>query len=237
MIVIGILLIVLVLFFVVCYNRLRRLGVKVEESSSGIDVALEKRYDLLSEELEAVKKFLQHEYETYTAVAAARAGTEMEEKRREAQGRLTEEMLKEMEREVTRQTEAMEQIAGKMGEARQEQDGQKDAPQPGAQESRMDRLTHIHHSLGSVKSAVDALSEQYPVLYSAASMEHFQRDILNTEEHLQAARRLYNANASLYNQTLASIPYVLFAGICGMKRAAFYEVEEKKKEVRISFDK
>lgn len=233
---IGIL-IVLVLFFAVCFNRLRRLAVKVEESASGIDVALEKRYDLLSEELEAVKKFLKHEYETYTAVAAARAGTGMEEKRLEAQNRLTEEMLRKMEQEVDRQTEAMERIAGKMGQAREGQDGPEAGVQAGGQENRMDRLTQIHHSLGSVKSAVDALSEQYPVLYSAASMEHFQRDILNTEEHLQAARRLYNANASLYNQTLASIPYVLFAGICGMKRADFYEIDEKKKEFRMSFDK
>ena len=54
-------LIVLVVGYIALYNQLRRLEVKVEEGSSGIDVALEKRYDMLSEQMEAVKKFLNHE--------------------------------------------------------------------------------------------------------------------------------------------------------------------------------
>lgn len=61
------------------YNRLRRLSVKVEEGSSGIDVALEKRYDMLSEEIEAVKRFLAHEWDVYTEVAAIRSAKELEE--------------------------------------------------------------------------------------------------------------------------------------------------------------
>lgn len=39
----------LVLCYVRMYNRLKRLSVKVQEGSAGIDVALEKRYDMLSE--------------------------------------------------------------------------------------------------------------------------------------------------------------------------------------------
>ena len=37
----------LVLCYVRMYNRLKRLFVKVQEGSAGIDVALEKRYDML----------------------------------------------------------------------------------------------------------------------------------------------------------------------------------------------
>ena len=43
--------VIIVIAYILFYNRLRKLAVKVEESSAGIDVALEKRYDLLSEEL------------------------------------------------------------------------------------------------------------------------------------------------------------------------------------------
>ena len=57
-----------IVFYISAYNKLRRLSVKVEEGSAGIDVALEKRYDMLSEEIEAVKKFLQHEYDTYVLI-------------------------------------------------------------------------------------------------------------------------------------------------------------------------
>ena len=64
---VGICLIVLVVVaFILTYNRLQRLSVKVEESASGIDIALEKRWDLLNELLSAVKKYLSHEYETLT---------------------------------------------------------------------------------------------------------------------------------------------------------------------------
>lgn len=46
---------ILLILYVKFYNRLQRLFVKVQEGSAGIDVALEKRYDMLSEEIEAVK--------------------------------------------------------------------------------------------------------------------------------------------------------------------------------------
>ena len=63
---------VLLILYIKFYNRLRRLSVKVQEGSAGIDVALEKRYDMLSEEIEAVKKYLAHEYQIYTEVTSTR---------------------------------------------------------------------------------------------------------------------------------------------------------------------
>lgn len=69
----------LVLCYVRMYNRLKRLSVKVQEGSAGIDVALEKRYDMLSEEIEAVKKYLAHEYQIYTEVTSTRAGKKLNE--------------------------------------------------------------------------------------------------------------------------------------------------------------
>ena len=71
--------------FVLMYNRLQRLSVKVDEAASGIDVALEKRWDLLNELLAAVKKYLTHEYETLTGVTALRSGAEAEKRRLDQQ--------------------------------------------------------------------------------------------------------------------------------------------------------
>ena len=90
--------------------------------------------------------------------------------------------------------------------------------------------------VGGVGTAVNALAEQYPVLYSSVSMEHFQRSISDVEEHLQAARRLYNANVSLYNQTIASFPWLVVARIHGMEKAEFYEIDDKKREFKVNFD-
>lgn len=73
---IAVLLVLLIVGFILMYNRLQRLRVKVEEAGSGIDVALEKRYDMLSELLESVKKYLSHEYQTLTGVTALRSGAQ-----------------------------------------------------------------------------------------------------------------------------------------------------------------
>lgn len=102
-------------------------------------------------------------------------------------------------------------------------------------EQKIGLMSSIQNGLGRVNSAIDALSEQYPTLYSSVSMEHFQKIIYDTEEHLQAARRLYNANVSLYNQKIASFPWLLVARLHGMKEAEFYEAEEKKKDYRVMF--
>ena len=51
-------------------NRMRRELVKIDEAASGIDVALTKRFDLLTKEVAVVKGYAKHESETLTNVIA-----------------------------------------------------------------------------------------------------------------------------------------------------------------------
>jgi Uncharacterized conserved protein len=53
-------------------NRLRREQVKIDEAASGIDVALTKRFDLLTKEVAVVKGYAKHESETLTNVISMR---------------------------------------------------------------------------------------------------------------------------------------------------------------------
>lgn len=235
--------------YICLYNRLRRLHVKVEEGSSGIDVALEKRYDLLSEELEAVKKYLNHEKETYTSVASIRARKELDEKALEKQGHMSEEAIRTINEEISSQAERLNRIKKQIenqsgwrklshkGQEMREADLKKGeaAHQMGVNQ-KVNMLASIHKDLNGVGTAVDALAEQYPVLYSSLTMEYFQKTIFDVEEHLQAARRLYNANVSLYNQKLVTVPYVFIAGIHRMEKADFYEIQENKKSFAVKFD-
>ena len=55
-------------------NQLRALEVKIEESLSGIDVALTKRYDLLTKMLQTTKGYAKHEAETLENVIKWRNG-------------------------------------------------------------------------------------------------------------------------------------------------------------------
>jgi len=64
-------------------NRLKREQIKIDEAASGIDVALTKRFDLLTKTVAVVKGYAKHESETLTNVIAMRqpgASASMKEK-------------------------------------------------------------------------------------------------------------------------------------------------------------
>lgn len=244
LIIVAAVIVALAAWYISLYNRLRRLSVKVQEGSAGIDVALEKRYDMLSEELEAVKKFLQHEYDVYTGITAVRTGKELEEAAFEEKKGLSKEAAQTIQKTINEQQLQMQEIKKQMEQRRvqtsQEADGGADsgenlAAQQMSLNQKLGLLTSVQQGLSGVSSSINALAEQYPILFSVRTMEHFQRDIFDAEEHLQAARRLYNANVSLYNQRIEMFPYLIVAKLHGMKKADFYEVEEKKKTFEVKF--
>ena len=109
---------VLLILYIKFYNRLRRLSVKVQEGSAGIDVALEKRYDMLSEEIEAVKKYLAHEYQIYTEVTSTRAGKELNESIFQEKKQLSEEAVKAISETITEQQKQMETIRQQLEQQR-----------------------------------------------------------------------------------------------------------------------
>lgn len=69
---IGVFIIFIVLYYVFVYNRLQRLINNTDEASSGIDIALNKRYDLISSLVNVVKGYSKHESEVFTQVAVIR---------------------------------------------------------------------------------------------------------------------------------------------------------------------
>ncbi len=217
--------IVMLLLFVYIYsfNKVKKLKVKVEEGSAGIDVALEKRFDLLTEEIEAVKKYLRHEEELYKDITALRSGTALEERKLSNQEHLSKEALDTINAEMHRQANQLLQL-------------KKNWKHQNLLHEKINLMSGAHRDLSNIGSSVNALAEQYPVLYSSISMEHFQHSIFDAEEHLQAARRLYNANASIYNQALSTIPTLWVGKLHGMQKAPFYEVENSKKTFTVNFD-
>lgn len=230
-----VLLILLAIGYAFLYNRLRKLYVKVEESSSDIDVALEKRFDLLSEEIETVKKYLSHEYKLFMDVTAVRTGISTEETTRQQQ-MLTEEALKTIDEQISRQARNMAQIQKQLFKNPLRNELKQTAQYDASVNQKINLLANAHRDLANVGANIDALTEQYPKLCSWISMDQFQRCIFDSEEHLQAARRLYNANASLYNQMLVCIPWSLIGALCHMEKAPFYEVEDSKRSFPVNFE-
>ena len=57
-----------------------------------------------------------------------------------------------------------------------------------------------------------------------------QKAVANTEEHLQAARRLYNANVTRINTVIVTFPKSIVANKIKMERKPYFEAEEAKRE-------
>lgn len=161
---------IVVIWYISTLNKLNRMIVKVDESLSGIDVALTKRYDVLTKMIDVVKGYAKHEKDTLFEVIKLRSNMTLKEKSKANQ--VMDENLKK----------------------------------------------------------INIVAESYPELKSSENYKALQLSISDVEEHLQAARRLYNSNVSLYNQLLVTFPSSLVANNKGMTKRDFFEADEIKRE-------
>lgn len=163
-----------VLWAVKASNNIKRMEIKVDEAFSGIEVALTKRYDMLTKMLDVCKGFMEHESELFSKVISLRKGMSL----------------------------------GEMGKADRE--------------------------MGELTGRLFAVVENYPELPSAQVFTELQQGIRDAEEHLQAARRLYNASVSRYNTAITVFPDSLLAR--GRSPREFFEAEDAKREdVKMQF--
>jgi LemA protein len=86
------------------------------------------------------------------------------------------------------------------------------------------------HKLDSAASQIQIVAESYPELRSSDNYRQFQDAILDSEDHLQAARRLYNNNVSSFNQAIVVFPASIIAGMSHFTALEFFEVEEAKRK-------
>ncbi len=82
-----------------------------------------------------------------------------------------------------------------------------------------------------------AVSENYPVLRASENFLELQRELRDTEDKIQAARRFYNGNVRDLNIKIESFPVNLIASNFGFKQAEFFEIEEAaaKEPVKVRF--
>ena len=174
--VIVILIVVLIIVFwcIRTVNGFKKKEIRVEEGLSGVEVALTKRYDMLTKMLDTAKGYMAHESELFTKVIALRRGMSVTE----------------------------------MNEAQQQMD--------------------------SLSGKLFAVAESYPELRSSDVFVELQRGIRDAEEHLQAARRLYNSSVTAYNTAIAMFPAKLLAGSRQPKE--FFAADASKREdVKMTF--
>ncbi|MEQ8840477.1 MAG: LemA family protein [Acidimicrobiales bacterium] len=77
-----------------------------------------------------------------------------------------------------------------------------------------------------------AVSEAYPDLVASAHFLDLQRELVTTENRIQASRRLFNGNVRDYNRRVASIPSALIAFVGRFEKADYFEVEPAVRDAR-----
>ncbi len=178
-IIIAVVALIIILWFIGVMNRLRQLELKVNEAESGIDVALTKRFDMLTKMLQTTKGYAKHEAETLEKVVKWR------------QGIPKEATLKDKE--------------------------------------------EFFNQLNQVAQGINVVVEKYPDLKANTVFMELQSAVANTEEHLQAARRLYNANVTTINTIIVTFPQSIVANMIKMEKKPYFEAEEQKRQ-DVQFD-
>ncbi|MEM1446111.1 MAG: LemA family protein [Planctomycetota bacterium] len=169
LIVIGVLLLVVLTWFIGTYNGFVRFRQHVAESWSNVDTELQRRYDLIPNLVSVCKGYAKHEADVFERVTQARAA-------------------------------AMNEQGGVGPQAQRE--------------------TELTGSLGRLL----AVSEAYPDLKASENFLELQRELANTEDRIQAARRFYNANVRDLNTRVDSLPSNLVAKAFSFERAEYFEL-------------
>ncbi|MEK7627320.1 MAG: LemA family protein [Patescibacteria group bacterium] len=89
---------------------------------------------------------------------------------------------------------------------------------------------------GALKS-IFAIAEAYPQLKANENFIELQRELSDTENKIQAARRFYNSNIMALNTLIESFPQNIIAGAFKFEKEKFFEIEEsaEKELPKVSF--
>lgn len=77
-----------------------------------------------------------------------------------------------------------------------------------------------------------AVTESYPELVASAHFLELQRELVTTEDRIQASRRLFNGNVRDYNRRVEAIPSRIIAALGRFSRADYFEVEPAVRDAR-----
>lgn len=75
-----------------------------------------------------------------------------------------------------------------------------------------------------------AIGESNPYLQASEQFLNLQKNLTKMESQLQAARRIYNGDVTLYNITISTFPNSFFASLFGFHEEELFVIEEYKKE-------
>ncbi|MDI6717563.1 MAG: LemA family protein [Patescibacteria group bacterium] len=93
------------------------------------------------------------------------------------------------------------------------------------------------NALSNTLKTLFAVSENYPDLKSNVNFLDLQRELADTENKIQSARRFYNGNVMDYNTKTETFPANLISGIFGFNKEEFFGIEnsQERESVKVKF--
>jgi len=98
------------------------------------------------------------------------------------------------------------------------------AAKPGVDAGRFDS----ERQLGARLKQLLLLQEAYPQLKADANFRDLSAKLVDTEDHLQYARRFYNGAVKQYRDRQESFPHVLVARAFGFAPLPFFETDDRE---------
>jgi LemA protein len=92
------------------------------------------------------------------------------------------------------------------------------------------KVGEAENILSGTLKTLFAVAENYPDLKASVNFLELQRELRDTEDKIQAARRFYNTNVRDFNTKIESFPANIIAGMFGFKTREFFEAEAAEKE-------
>lgn len=157
------------------YNAIVRHSKKVDQGFSGIEVMLKKRYDLIPNLVNAIKKLMDHEKSLIENITNIRT-------------RLLENPKDQGEKFL------------------------------------------LENQLSNAMGQLFVSMENYPQIKSDKNMLQLQQSLNECEEHISAARRIYNSVTTSYNTYIEVIPNNIVASASGFSEKPLFEVKEQERE-------
>ena len=96
----------------------------------------------------------------------------------------------------------------------------------------MKEVSESKNMLSVALKSIFALSENYPDLKANANFMELQRELRDTEDKLQSARRFYNGNVLAYNTKVELFPSNIVASMFNFDKREFFELAEDEQAAR-----
>ena len=99
------------------------------------------------------------------------------------------------------------------------------------------KQAEAENALSATLKSIFALAENYPDLKANQNFLELQRELSDTENKIQAARRFYNGNVRDFNTKLQIFPTNIIANMLGFKPREYFEIKEAaaRENVKVEF--